>query len=137
MKTVMTDYWAIQMPEEWLCEQDEETIVISDEDEVSSIEVSNIPVEDAAQGDALLSEFVPEGAVQTTLAELPALYHELEEDGMFWREWVCVAEKLILIISHGMDLDNKGMDDSIVDEILSTLALAEGGKVDESKLEEE
>ena len=68
---------------------------------------------------------LPANAVQTVLGEQGAFYHELSEDGVFWREWVCELPKGILIASHGMDEENKGMDDAIVDEILSTLQIIE------------
>lgn len=124
MDVLETDFWALQLPDEWFAEQDDETIVISDESEVSTIELTSIIVDENASKDEILADVLPAHAVKTVLAEETAFYHELLEDGIFWREWVCEIPQGVLLISHGMDEDNKGMDDASVDEILSTLAIA-------------
>ena len=124
MDVLETDFWALQLPDEWFAEQDDETIIISDESQVSTIELTSIMADKNITKDEILSDVLPKTAIQTVLAEETAFYHELTEDGVFWREWVCELPQGILLISHGMDEDNKGMDDASVDEILSTLAIA-------------
>ena len=123
MDTLETDHWCIDLPPEWFAEQDDETIVISDESEVSTLELTPILTDDSVSKDAILADVIPANAIKTVLAEQSAFYHELNEDGVFWREWVCELTHGVLLISHGMDEDNKGMDDAVVDEILSTLQL--------------
>ena len=123
MDTLETDHWCIDLPPEWFAEQDDETIVISDESEVSTLELTPILTDDSVSKDAILADVIPTDAVKTVLAEQSAFYHELIENGVFWREWVCELANGVLLISHGMDEDNKGMDDAVVDEILSTLQL--------------
>jgi hypothetical protein len=123
MKEILTDIWALQQPEEWFAEQDDETIVISDTDEVSVIEITTIKAESDDAVDQLLKDVAPKETYQTTLSELDALYYEMAEDGMAWREWLCPLDDALLIISHGCDEENKGFDDSAVDEILSTLII--------------
>jgi hypothetical protein len=124
MDVLETDFWALQLPDEWFAEQDDETIIISDESEVSSIELTSVLADKTTSKDDILADVLPASAVKTVLAEETAFYHELTEEGVFWRECVCELPQGILLISHGMDEDNKGMDDASVDEILSTLAIA-------------
>ncbi|MCK5880919.1 MAG: hypothetical protein KAG18_03525 [Sinobacterium sp.] len=124
MDVLETDFWALQLPDEWFAEQDDETIIISDESEVSTIELTSILADKNISKDDILADVLPDNAIKTVLAEETAYYHELSEDGVFWREWVCELAEGVLLISHGMDEDNKGMDDASVDEILSTLAIA-------------
>lgn len=124
MNTLMTDYFAIELPELWYAEQEEETIVITDEDDVSVIEMTVVPVVDGQNLDDLVEALKPEGVFSSVLSEIPAFYHEFLEEGGFWREWFCVLEDAVLIVSHGTDEQNKGMDDASVDEILATLAPA-------------
>lgn len=123
MDVLETDFWTIQLPNEWFAEQDDETIVISDEAQVSTIEITPVLADKTTSKEDILSDVVGQEAFQTSLGEEPAFYQELVEDGAFWREWICELEQGVLIISHGMDEDNKGMDDSSVDEILSTLTI--------------
>ncbi len=124
MDVLETDFWALQLPDEWFAEQDDETIIISDESQVSTIELTSIIADKNMSKDEILSDVLPEHAVKTVLAEETAFYHELNDEGVFWREWVCELPKGVLLISHGMDQENQGMDDASVDEILSTLAIA-------------
>lgn len=123
MNELTTDHWALLLPEEWVAEQDEETIVITDSDEVSIIEISELFVQAGATMHELLNELTDHKTYTTTLAELEATYQEFQEDDMYWREWFVETEECIIAISHGCDIDNKGFDDASVDEILSTLAL--------------
>ncbi len=123
MNELMTDFWSILLPEEWEAEQDGETIIISDDDEVSVIEMTPLIPDDNVTSTELLQSIAGNEYFKTALAELDAYYKEFEEDGMFWREWFCDAETFVIAISHGSDISNKNMDDSTVDEILSTLAL--------------
>lgn len=124
MNTLMTDYFAIELPEHWYAEQEEETIIITDDDEVSVIEMTVVPVAKGESIDDLLEALKPEGMFSSVLSEIPAFYHEFVEEGGFWREWFCVLEHAVLIVSHGTEEENKGMDDASVDEILATLSPA-------------
>jgi len=130
MDILETDFWSLQLPNEWFAEQDDETIIIMDESEVSTIEITPIIADKSASKDQILAEVMSGSAVQTVLGEEAAFYHEFVEDEVFWREWVCELEQGVLLISHGMDEENKGMDDSSVDEILSTLIIG-GSEGDE------
>ena len=121
MKEILTDIWALQLPEEWFAEQDDETIVITDADEVSIIEITTIRADSDDAIDQLINDVAPQETFQTSLSDLDALHYTMTDDGMFFREWLCPLDEVLLIISHGCDLTNKGFDDSTVDEILSTL----------------
>lgn len=125
MLELETDLWTILLPSEWQAEQDEETVVIFDEDEVSIIELTPLMPEKNSDTDALLAGLIEPHMVETVLADMPAYYHELEDDDMFWREWYCHAGGFVLTVSHGTDSENKGLDDGSVNEILSTLLINE------------
>lgn len=122
MKEVTTDLWAILLPEEWYAEQEEETIVISDEDEVSVIEMTTLHADNESAAKHLLQDF-SDNKRSVQIAGLNAFYHEMKEEGMYWREWYCALDEAVLIISHGCDEEHQGYDDATVDEILSTLAV--------------
>ncbi len=125
MQELTTDLWSILLPEEWDAEQEDETVYIVDEDEVSIIEITPLLPEKGVTAKALLQQLVGVDAKKTELAELEAYYREFEEDEMFWREWHCNAKNFVLVISHGCDVSNKNMDDGSVDDLLSTLMLVD------------
>lgn len=123
MNELTTDLWALLLPPEWIADQDEETIVITDSDEVSVIEISALYASEGQDKESVLKEVLMKDNFKTSLADMPALYQEFVEDDMYWREWFVDVGECYLAISHGCDIDNKSMDDASVDEILSTLVL--------------
>jgi hypothetical protein len=127
MQELTTDLWSILLPEEWEAEQEDETIMIVDVDEVSIIELTPLMPENTETVQSFIKDLITKDAKKTTLAGLPAFYQELveDEDDMFWREWYCDAGTFVLAVSHGTDMSNKNMDDGSVDDILSTLLLNE------------
>ena len=128
MRVVESQWWIIELPEEWKAEQDEETILISDQDDVGEIAITTLQKE-AGQGvadDELLSlteeisqQFGPGKKVQ--LAEFDGYYFTYREEGDAVREWYLRCDDLLMFITYSCDEENAGMDDGAVDEILSTV----------------
>lgn len=121
MTELNTEYWSLLLPEEWTAEEEEDTMIITDEDEASVIEISTLVPEEGVSVQELLDD-LSDGAEVTQLARMPARYQQMEEEGGFWREWYCDAGMALLIVTHGCDAANRHLDDAIVDEILATLS---------------
>jgi len=127
MRTVETDWWLLDLPDEWEAEQDDETIVIGDEDGVGALEITTLTREgsDADFNDiqALAQQIVPEGLTghPAKLAGMPGLYFQYEEEGDAVREWLITDGEILLLISYSCDIENAGLDDGTVDDILDTL----------------
>ena len=128
MHTLETDWWLLDLPEEWEAEQDDETVVIEDEDGVGVIEITALETAEPVAGGelpALARELLGNHGrgIETTLAGLSGLYFEYADGDDAVREWLLDGRDLLLLISYSCDRDNAGMDDAVVDEILSTLEL--------------
>ena len=125
MHTVETDWWLLDLPEEWSAEQDEETIVIGDEDGIGSIEITRLEHPAAATVDlhTIAVQWVPEDVtgIDLRVGDFAGLYFEYMDEGDAIREWLLRAGDLILIVSYVCDEEDAGMDDETVDEILETL----------------
>ena len=127
MNVVETQWWIVDLPPEWQAEQDEETILISDEDGVGEIAITTLEKED---GDVSLHELrdfckdveqqFGEGQV-VNVAETKGYYFSYSDDGDAVRDWYLRYDNLLLLITHSCANDNAGMDDSAVNEILETL----------------
>ena len=129
MKEITTDLWSLHIGEEWFAEQDEETIIISDEDEVSLIEISCVKAsKENTVSDVIAEMLNGEQPFGVLLSDLEAFYREFIDEGMFWREWLCPLDDQLLIVSHGCDESNQGIDNAAVDEILASLYLLETNK---------
>lgn len=129
MKTVETDWWFISLPEEWEAEQEEESILITDPDELGCISLTCLQAESdtASEADArrMMEDFNvdPSTAETVELNGIPGLYVEGEEEGDFLREWYLFADDMILLVSYSCSMEDKDMDRGIIDEILDTLEL--------------
>ncbi len=128
MHTLETDWWLLDLPEEWEADQEEETVVIEDEDGVGVIEITTLETtEPVARGElpALARELLGDHGkgVDTQLAGLPGLYFQYLDGDDAVREWLIDGGGLLLLVSYSCDSENAGMDDDVIDDILSTLEL--------------
>jgi hypothetical protein len=126
MHTVETDWWLLDLPEEWQAEQDDETIVITDEDGVGVLEITSLEQDDADQRVdliALAKQLVPDELAGSAarLGDFEGLYFHYQEEGDAVREWVLQCDNRVLLVSYSCDIENAGMDDAFVDEVLDTL----------------
>jgi hypothetical protein len=127
MRTVETDWWLLDLPDEWEAEQDDETIVIGDEDGVGALEITTL-TRDQADADfsdisALAKQIVPveTGGKPVALAGMSGLYYQYQEEGDAVREWLITDGEILLLITYSCDIENAGLDDATVDDILDTL----------------
>ena len=67
MDVLETDFWTMQLPNEWFAEQDDETIIISDEAQVSTIEITPVLVDKNTSKEDILADVVAKDAFQTSL----------------------------------------------------------------------
>ena len=128
MNVLETEWWTLGLPPEWWAEQEDDVIVIGDRDDVGALEISTLHKEEG--------EFAGE--------EVLALARENGEPGWDWqacsagafegfstgfreedaavREWYLATGPVLLFVTYSCDLENAGLDDAAVDEILATLA---------------
>jgi hypothetical protein len=127
MRTIETDWWLLDLPDEWEAEQDEETIIVGDEDGVGALEITTLTHGstdvDFSDLDALAKEIVPVATPgkAVTLANMPGRYFQYEEEGDAVREWLITDGEILLLITYSCDIENAGLDDGTVDDILETL----------------
>ncbi len=133
MRVVESQWWIIELPDEWVADQDEDTILISDEDGVGEIAITTLEKESGLVDEAELQEYMSDVVEQfgqaelAQVAELDGYYISYKEDGDAVREWYLRYDNLLVLITYSCVDDNAGMDDGAVDEILETLFI----KVDE------
>lgn len=128
---VGTEWWHLDLPEDWEVEDDGESLMVSDPDGVGSIEISTLKCEGEVVGEDDLAAF----AEDLLVAKLPHknvsvgpfkgwLFAYKDED--YWcREWYLASGDLFLYVTYECDLEHKGMDDEVVDDILGGFQLLE------------
>jgi hypothetical protein len=126
MKMIETQWWSMPLGEEWNAEVDEDTVIIGDEDGVGILEITVLELEggDAGPEDLqeLAQQLIPEGVIgkAVTCGQWRGkLYEYANEDAC--RDWLLLHEHKVMLMSYTCDLDNQGMDDSAVDEMLAEM----------------
>lgn len=130
MNILETEWWVLMLPPEWWAEQEEESVLIADRDEVGCIEISTLRKENghfrSSEVQDLAREESPEVSQwqEVELGKFTGLTGDFTEERTAVREWYVVGGSVLLFITYSCDLENAGMDDAAVDEILSTLVPA-------------
>ena len=127
LNVLQTEFWSIVVPPEWWAEREEDSIIIGDRDEVGTIEISTL-VRDAGVFEAAeVADIAAENAEQdyqfkpATAGQFKGVSAQWRDDDNAVREWYLACGGLLLFVTYCCDLDNAGMDDAAVDEILDTL----------------
>lgn len=127
MHCVESQWWIMEIPAEWDARQEEEAIVISDEDGVGDIVITTLEKKQGSVSDQELREFAKDvektygKSLSVALDKLEGYYYSYREEDDALREWYLRYGSLLVLITYSCDQSNAGMDDSAVDDILSTL----------------
>lgn len=133
MKVLETEWWTLALPPEWWAESEEDSILIGDQDDVGCIEISTLHKEQGDFEEAELRSIAAAEAEQelewraSDLGELRGVSARFEEEGVAVREWYVANGPMLLFITYSCELENRGMDDAAVDELLDTLMVLEQG----------
>ena len=126
MRVLEAGDWSLLLPEEWFAEQEDDAIIIGDRDGVGCLEISELRSERGhfnADEVRDIAELGDEGR-SVTAGSFSGLHATFVEDDAALREWYLTAEGLMLYVTYSCDLDNQGLDDAVVDEIMGTLRYA-------------
>lgn len=127
MRAVESQWWIIELPDEWQAEQEDDAIVIGDEDGVGEIVITTLQKEQGDVSESELRDYAQDLIDQfgegkpCLLAAASGFSFAFVEEGMAFREWYLRSDGLLILVTYCCDEENLGMDDSAVDEILATL----------------
>tara|TARA_B100000767_G_scaffold274412_1_gene307321 strand:+ start:4940 stop:5356 length:417 start_codon:yes stop_codon:yes gene_type:complete len=127
MSIVQTQWWCLELPDEWTAEMDDDSVTITDCDSVSEVDITVIRKPQGQVSVADLNGFaehlIDQGHASTaiSLASAQGLLFQYDDDDGAWREWYLAAESLMIYITHNTEIVDKGLDNAVVDDILSTL----------------
>ena len=130
MNILQTEWWSMALPPEWWADQEEDSILIGDQDDVGVIEISTLQREDGNFSAAEVMQIARDnaeagctfGAVQR--GDFTGQRTSFKEEDAALREGYLACDSVLLFVTYSCDLDNMGMDDAAVDEILDTLLLS-------------
>jgi hypothetical protein len=129
MNILHTEWWSIAIAPEWWTEREEDAVIIGDRDEVGSILITTLRRDEGEFEAAELQQIAKDNAEKecdwtpAEAGDFRGIYTSYAEEGSAVREWYLAAGPVLLFITYCCDLDNAGMDDAAVDDILDTLQL--------------
>lgn len=131
MNVLETEWWSLLVPPEWWAESEDESILVGDRDDVGCIEISTLHKDsgefapDEVRRIAATESPEAESWTAVTCGDFSGQTGAFIDDEAAIREWYLAAGGLLLYVTYSCDLDNRGMDDAAVDDILDTLLLSE------------
>ena len=133
MNVLETEWWTMALPPEWWADTEEDSILVGDRDGVGCIEISTLHKEQgvfsADQVQAIANAESGPGRTWRKVkpGDFAGVASTFAEEGAAIREWYVSNGAMLLFITYSCEEENRGMDDSAVDELLDTLALREEG----------
>ena len=127
MNVLETEWWTLALPPEWWADSQDDSILIGDRDEVGCIEISTLHKEEGEFTPDDLEEITEAGTDASTtwqpvaLGDFKGLTSEFAEEGTAIREWYVADGLVMLFVTYSCEVENQGMDDASVDELLDTL----------------
>jgi hypothetical protein len=129
MNILQTEWWTIGIPPEWWAEQEDDVVVIGDRDDVGCIEISTLCKEEGNFDQAQVTTIATDNGEpgwdwqSVSLSGLSGRYTTYVEEDSGVREWYLARGSVLLFITYSCAVENCGMDDAAVDEILQTLEM--------------
>ena len=129
MPFVETALWTIEIPPEWLAEEEDDVVAIIDPDDLGALEITALQKEqgnvDLAELAGFSSELINEGnePAKLSMNNFQGLYFQYNKEELHWREWLLCSGSTLIFATYTTELEHEGLDDVIVDQILDTLTL--------------
>ena len=136
MNIVETEYWCLMLPPEWSAEEEEGSVLISDQDGIGELAVTTLVRESDGAPEVSLLEIAqaesPEVSswATATFGEFSGVTGEFTEEGTVLQEWYLGHGVALLYCTYACDVEDAGMDMSAVEEILGTLVPGDALLVD-------
>ena len=127
MNILETEWWTVAVPPEWWAESEEDSILIGDRDGVGCIQISTLRKDSGDFTDPEVEEMARAEADagvewrRVTLGDFGGLSCNWQEQDSAIREWYLFRGGLLLYVTYSCEVENSGMDDAAVDELLDTL----------------
>ena len=127
MNIIETDYWCLILPSEWSAEEEEGSVLITDQDGIGELAITTLVREPDDAPDMSLSEIAqtesPEVSTwaASTFGDFSGVTGQFTEEGAVLQEWYLSHGVALLYCTYACDVEDSGMDMPAVEEILGTL----------------
>ena len=136
MNIIETDFWCLMLPPEWSAEEEESSVLITDQDGIGELAITTLVREpDGAPETSLLDIAQSESPevsswAAATFGDFLGVTGEFTEEGAVLQEWYLIHGVALLYCTYACDVEDAGMDMPAVEEILGTLVPGDALLVD-------
>ena len=136
MNIVETDFWCLMLPPEWSAEEEEGSVLITDQDGIGELAITTLVREPDDAPDTSPSEVAqtesPEVSswAAATFGYFSGVTGQFTEEGAVLQEWYLINGVALLYCTYVCDVEDAGMDMPAVEEILGTLVSGDALLVD-------
>ncbi len=129
MNILETEWWTLGLPPEWWAEQEDDAVVIGDRDDVGSIEISTLHKEEGEFSAAEVQAIAKDNGDDpwewsaSGFGDFQGCTTRYQDGSDAVREWYLARGAVLLFVTYCCDVENNGLDDAAVEEILQTLAI--------------
>jgi hypothetical protein len=126
MQSCNNQYWELKLPDDWMCEREDDTRIVYHPDRSGTLEISaSLQPEPVGDEDLryFASEQIEQGVAATKVAcgDFSGIELIYEHDALFWREWFLRHGKILLLASYTCPPGEEEQDEAMLDIILATL----------------
>lgn len=126
MKSYRSAYWQVDLPDDWVSEQEDDSVVLYQPDHGGSIVLSAVREEQEISDEYLedlVEEHIEAGAEleEVELGNFAGLSCCYEGEGEYWCEWYLRSDQLLLFVTYNCSLEEEGTQDDVVESILESL----------------
>ena len=136
MNIIETDFWCLMLPPEWSAEEEEGSVLITDQDGIGELAITTLVREpDGAPETSLLDIAQSESPevsswAAATFGDFLGVTGGFIEEGAVLQEWYLSHGVALLYCTYACDVEDAGMDMPAVEEILGTLVPGDALLVD-------
>jgi len=126
MKSYRSTYWQVDLPDDWVSEQEDDSVVLYQPDHGGSVVLSAVREEQEISDEYLadlVEDHIEAGAEleEVELGNFSGLSCCYEGEGEYWCEWYLRSDQTLLFVTYNCSLEEEGTQDDVVESILESL----------------
>ena len=131
MYQLSAEKWSLQLPDDWINEEDGECISMYSETGVGALQISSVSKPKGNATDKDLREFMQEymdagiHMMPYLLGSLKGYYFHRSFDAMYQRQWLLRNGNLVILITYTCNKKYRRKENIIVEKILRTFKIKE------------
>lgn len=139
MRQLLSDCWTLDLPDEWHAQTDEDAVIVTDDDNISTIELSAMRKEQGEVTGEDLAQFAAElndsnlPRKDASLGDFAGYCYQYVSDGEWCRDWFLSCKDVFLLVTYTCLEEDKALDDAAVDYILDSLNYLPEGALNASE----